>query len=83
MKVFVTGATGYVGHQLAKKLANQNYKVIALVRNLNSENIPKHVNIIPVKGDICNYDSIEKSIVGCDYVFHTAAYTNLKCKNIK
>ncbi|MCF7560982.1 NAD-dependent epimerase/dehydratase family protein [Sabulilitoribacter multivorans] len=82
MKVFVTGATGYVGHQLALKLANENYTVIALVRNLNSDKIPSHNNIIPVKGDICDYESVEKGIEGCDYVFHAAAYTNLKCKKL-
>jgi nucleoside-diphosphate-sugar epimerase len=82
MKVFVTGATGYVGHQLALKLANENYMVIALVRDLNSDKIPKHKNILPVEGNICEFKSVEKGIQGCDYVFHAAAYTNLKCKNI-
>ena len=82
MKIFVTGATGYVGHQLALKLANENYSVVALVRDLNSEKIPKHKNIMPVKGNICDYESVEKGIKGCDYVFHAAAYTNLKCKNL-
>lgn len=83
MKVLVTGATGYVGHQLALALANRNYKVKALVRDLNSDKIPKHENITLVKGDICDYNSVEYAINGCDYVFHTAAFTNLKCKSIE
>ena len=82
MKVFLTGATGYIGHQLALKLADQNYKVNALVRNLDSNKIPSHKNIIPFKGDICEYDTVKNAIKDCKYVFHTAAFTDLKCNKI-
>jgi nucleoside-diphosphate-sugar epimerase len=82
MKVFLTGATGYIGHQLALKLANKNYKVNALVRDLDSSKIPKHKNITLFKGNICDYKTIHNAIVNCDYVFHAAAYTNLKCNKI-
>lgn len=78
MKVLLTGATGYIGHQLAMALALKNIKVHALVRNLQSEKVPKHKNIVLFKGDICDYKSIDKAIDTCNYVFHTAAYTNLK-----
>jgi len=82
MKVLLTGATGYIGHQLALKLASQNYEVHALVRDLNSDKIPKHKKITPFKGNICEYESIQNAIKNCDYVFHTAAFTDLKCNKI-
>jgi nucleoside-diphosphate-sugar epimerase len=82
MKVFLTGATGYIGHQLALQLAAKNFTVHALVRNLNSPKIPVHENIKLFKGDICDYQSIERAIQKCQYVFHVAAFTNLKCKKI-
>jgi len=82
MKVLLTGATGYIGHQLALKLADLNYEVNALVRDLNSNKIPMHKNIKAFKGDICNYKSIQNAITNCDYVFHTAAFTDLKCNKI-
>ena len=82
MKILVTGSTGYIGHQLAKKLAKNGYSVIALVRDINSPKIPEHENIMPVNGDICDYRSVVNATEGCDYVFHTAAYTNLKYKKI-
>jgi nucleoside-diphosphate-sugar epimerase len=82
MKALLTGATGYVGHQLALKLASQDDIVHALVRDPNSSKVPKHKNIIVFEGDICDYESVLNAIEGCDYVFHAAAYTNLKCKSI-
>jgi nucleoside-diphosphate-sugar epimerase len=82
MKVLLTGATGYIGHQLAMKLAQDNCKVHALVRDLNSDKIPKHKNIRPFKGDICDLQSIQKAIKACDYVFHAAAFTDMKCNEV-
>lgn len=82
MKVLLTGATGYVGHQLALKLASQNYEVHALVRDLDSVKIPRHKKITPFKGNICEYESIQKAIRNCEYVFHTAAFTDLKYNKI-
>lgn len=82
MKLLVTGATGYVGHQLALELASKKFTVHVLVRDLNSKKIPKHKNIKIFEGNICNYKSIEKAIEQCTYVFHAAAYTNLKCTKI-
>ena len=82
MKVFISGATGYIGHQLAMTLASKNVKVHALVRNLNSHKVPVHKNIIAFKGNLCDIRTIAKAMESCDFVFHTAAYTNLKCKRI-
>ncbi len=83
MKVLLTGATGYVGNQLAFALATKNITVHALVRNVNSNKIPLHKNIKLFKGDICDYNSIEKAIQECRYVFHVAAFTNLRCRKIE
>ncbi|GAA4281333.1 NAD-dependent epimerase/dehydratase family protein [Gaetbulibacter aestuarii] len=82
MKAFLTGATGYIGHQLALELARMDITVHALVRDLESPKIPEHKNIIPFEGDICNDHAVYKAMQHCDYVFHTAAFTNLNCTDI-
>lgn len=82
MKALITGSTGYIGQQLALELAKRDYTVHALVRDLNSDKIPKHENIIPFKGDICELKSIQNAITDCEYVFHTAAFTDMKCNKI-
>lgn len=83
MKVFLTGATGYIGNRLALQLAESNFEVHALVRDLSSENIPVHPNIKLFKGNLNDLDSIEKAIVSCDYAFHTAAFTRLTCTEVE
>ncbi|MCO4823056.1 MAG: NAD-dependent epimerase/dehydratase family protein [Flavobacteriaceae bacterium] len=82
MNVLITGSTGYIGHQLALELALKGYQVHALVRNLKSEAIPKHKNIQLFEGDICDLKSVLCAMKNCQMVFHTAAYTNLKCNKI-
>ena len=83
MKAFLTGSTGYIGNRLATKLAEQDFEVHALVRDLRSSRVPKHDNIKPFKGDICDIKSVQKAVKDCDYVFHAAAFTDLKCNKVK
>ena len=83
MKIFLTGATGYIGHQLALNLANEGNIVHALVRDLNSKKIPDHQNIKVFKGSLDNKPSIDQAIDNCDYTIHTAAFTNLRHRKIE
>ena len=82
MKVFITGATGYIGHQLVKTLAKQKHEISILVRDPLSKRIPKTKNIKIHQGDLCDYNSIMNAMKGCDYVFHAAAFTDLKCTEV-
>jgi nucleoside-diphosphate-sugar epimerase len=77
MKVLVTGATGYVGHNLALALAQQGNHVHILVRNLQSAFIPQHSNIRVFPGDITKKETIGIAIKDCENVFHTAALVKL------
>jgi nucleoside-diphosphate-sugar epimerase len=77
MKVLVTGATGYVGHNLALTLAKQGNVVNILVRNPRSVFIPKHRHIHVFTGDITEKQSILPAMIGCERVYHTAALVRL------
>lgn len=81
MKILITGATGYVGHQLALTLAEQGNGVHILVRNSFSSNIPRHKNIIAFTGDITDRPSIRFAICGCKQVYHTAALVKIFAKD--
>jgi dihydroflavonol-4-reductase len=73
MKVFVTGATGFVGHHVARELAAQGADLRLLVRkssNLaNIEGIAGETHI----GDLSDPASIKPALEGCDAIMHVAA----------
>jgi dihydroflavonol-4-reductase len=73
MKVFLTGATGFVGHHVAKALAAEGATLRMLVRktsNLsNLEGIPGDT----VAGDLARPDSYAPALTDCDAVVHVAA----------
>jgi nucleoside-diphosphate-sugar epimerase len=81
MKIFITGATGYIGHLLAKEAASRGYQVHALVRDPASKFFPVHPSIIPFKGDVTDRASVEWAMKGCDKVIHAAGITKFTVKD--
>jgi len=73
-KIFITGATGFIGSNLAGKLANQGYTVHALMRASSNISSIKHENIKLFQGDLLDANAIETAIKGCSQVYHLAAY---------
>ena len=73
MRIFLTGATGFVGHHVAKALAAEGANLRMLVRktsNLNNlEGIPGET----VAGDLARPESFAPALEGCDAVVHVAA----------
>ena len=73
MKVFVTGATGFVGSHVAQVLSEQGAELRLLVR-ANSD--PKNIQGLKAErviGDLRDPASLEKVMAGCDVLFHVAA----------
>lgn len=81
MKILVTGATGYVGHNLAQALAERGSQVHVLVRDTASPNIPRHKNIRVFGGDITDRQSVSAAMNGCREVYHTAALVKIFSKD--
>src|SRR5271170_308474 len=73
MKIFLTGATGFVGHHVARELAAQGADLRLLVRkssNLaNLEGIAGETHV----GDLSDPASIKPALEGCDALMHVAA----------
>jgi len=73
MKIFLTGATGFVGHHVAKALAGEGADLRLLVRkssNLsNLEGIPGETHV----GDLARPESIRNALEAIDAVVHVAA----------
>lgn len=74
MKAIVTGATGFIGSAVARRLLSEGIAVRALVRpNSDRQNI-HGLDIETIEGDLVGDDaSLARACAGCDALFHIAA----------
>ena len=70
MKVFVTGATGFLGKAIARRLAGEGHGVTALV--LPGDDTPMPAGTETVRGDITDASTLEGRTAGHDAVVHLA-----------
>lgn len=69
--IFVTGATGFLGHHLIPALTTAGYGIRALVRSTSdTEFLKTYGNVELVVGDVQDRDSILNAMEGCRYVIH-------------
>ena len=73
MKVFVTGATGFVGSHVARELAKQGAKLRLLVRAGSNRANLEALDAELFTGDLCDPESLRRGVSGCEFVFHVAA----------
>ncbi|MBI5915273.1 MAG: SDR family oxidoreductase [Bacteroidetes bacterium] len=75
MKILITGATGYIGTKLSKRLAGEGHTVHALYRSESKTGELTHVpGIVLKKGDLLDPHSLEHAVQDCEAVFHVAAF---------
>ena len=72
MKVFLTGATGYIGSVIAEKLTGKGYQVVGLARNKAAEEKLRTRGIEPLRGDLKDVESLKRGAAETDATIHTA-----------
>jgi dihydroflavonol-4-reductase len=73
MKVFLTGATGFVGHHVALALAAEGADLRLLVRKASNLKNLEGIRGETVVGDLLAPESLKPALAGCDAVMHVAA----------
>jgi dihydroflavonol-4-reductase len=73
MKIFVTGATGFVGHHVAKALAQEGARLRFLVRKTSNLGNLEGLGGETVVGDLADPESLKPALANCDAVVHVAA----------
>lgn len=71
----ITGATGYIGSLLTRKLLDAGEHVIALVRNAEKAKtmLPRQAEMVVV--DLVDEATVQALTISCDYIIHCAAVT--------
>jgi nucleoside-diphosphate-sugar epimerase len=73
MKVFVTGATGFIGGEVARQLRARGDEVACLVRSPQKAAKLSALGCELVSGDLGDAEAIRSGMAGCDAVVHAAA----------
>jgi nucleoside-diphosphate-sugar epimerase len=81
MRYFITGATGFVGGEIARQLRAAGHDVIALVRSPQKAAVLADLGVQLAEGDITEKDSMRSPMQGVDGVFHTAGWYKLGVKD--
>jgi thioester reductase-like protein len=83
MKIFITGATGFLGQYLVRELSPKCESIFVLSRNSNYAGYSDLPNVHLVKGDITQLEIMDQGemrdriINECDFAVHAAALYNL------
>ena len=72
MKYLITGATGFIGPHLIKKLINEGHACRCLVREGSETNVLQQLGAELVIGDITRAETLEGIAAGMDRVLHLA-----------
>ena len=73
MKVFLTGGTGFIGGEVARRLRARGDDVVALVRSPGSAEALSAIGCTLVAGSLSDLGAIRSGLDGADAAIHSAA----------
>lgn len=82
MKTLIFGSTGKTGRELVKQALEQGLEILAFARTPEKLNDLKHPNLIVLKGDVTNYESVEQAVKKAEVVISALGSPTLKKNTI-
>jgi dihydroflavonol-4-reductase len=73
VRVFITGATGFVGGHVARQYATWGASLRLLTRQTSRLDSLSGINAEMVKGDLREWEKLRSALTGCDALVHVAA----------
>lgn len=80
-KVFITGATGFVGRGVLDQLIAGNREVVALARTAEAAGRLEGAGARPVTGDVLDEERLVDAMAGCEVVYHVAGLNAFCLRN--
>ncbi len=74
--ILVTGATGFIGSHLTRRLLAEGHSVKCLVRATSQVQSLRSLDVELVAGNVCDLESVQRAVVGVDCVYHLAGLTS-------
>ncbi len=75
MKVFITGASGFIGSRIAERFVRNRDELILLLRDPSKSPFGTERNVRIIKGDITDRSRLLEGMKGSEVVYHLAAFT--------
>jgi nucleoside-diphosphate-sugar epimerase len=76
IKNIVTGATGFLGGELARELQKRGEKVVGVGRNIIKGNLLNDAGIEFLELDLTDKNRVLNLLGDCDYIFHCSALSS-------
>jgi farnesol dehydrogenase len=73
MAILITGAAGFIGENVVKKLLLEKQELKLFVRDRGKINLSANNNVKICKGDLTDKESVYKAVEGCETVIHLGA----------
>jgi dihydroflavonol-4-reductase len=83
MKALVTGATGFVGAAVARRLLDHQWQVRVLARQGSDRRNLQGLDAEVIEGDLTDVNSLQHAARGCEGLFHVAADYRLGARDPK